>query len=178
MLVSWDPYLQTCLWEFNLELDLGQIPSEIQTTPLILPCPLISPSRSMDLFRPSWPKGLTPGLWYLGHMMVKNPFLTKFWWLEASARNKWKPRYWCGFEQLLTDSSNHQNFVRNGFLASRWPENQNLWVKAFGHDGRNKSVLRLWLTTISVQNPFVSTKLPDDHNKWSRVQPVVDCEML
>ena len=89
-----------------------------------------SPSRSTDLFRPSWPKDLTPGLWYLGHMKAKNPFLTKFWWLEASARNKWKR----GFEQLLTDSSNHQNFVRNGFLASRWPKNQNPWVKAFGHD--------------------------------------------
>ena len=75
-----------------------------------------SPSRCADLFRLSWPKGLTPGLylghqgsqllvvtkfpnflpdfpWFslmlgtLGHMKVKNPFLIKFWYSEASARN-------------------------------------------------------------------------------------------
>ncbi len=31
--------------------------------------------------------GLTYGFWYLGHMKVKNPFLTKFWWSEPMMCN-------------------------------------------------------------------------------------------
>ena len=86
-----------------------------------------------DLFRPTWPKGLTYAFWFWGHMKVKNPFLTKIWWSE----------------QLLTDSSDHQICVRNGFLTSMWPQNQNAWVKPFGQVGRNTSPLRLGLHTES-----------------------------
>ena len=54
-----------------------------------------------------------------------------------------------GFEHLLTDSSNNQNFVKIGFLASRWPTNHNPCVKVFSHNWWNKSVLRLWLKRLT-----------------------------
>ncbi len=50
-----------------------------------------SPSRRGDLFRPTWPKGLTHAFWFWGHMKVRNPFLTKIWWSEPSVRSCSKP---------------------------------------------------------------------------------------
>ena len=71
---------------------------------------LISPSHRGNLFRPTWPKGLNHAFWFWGHMKVRNPFLTKIWWSELSCIG------WQGFVQFLTDSSDHQIFVRNGFF--------------------------------------------------------------
>ncbi len=50
----------------------------------------ISQSRRTDLFRPSWPKALTHGFLFLGHLDARKP---------------------------ITDSPEHQNFVGNGFLT-------------------------------------------------------------
>ena len=49
---------------------------------------------------------------------------------------------------FLADASEHQNFVRNGFLTFIWPKYHDPSVKHFGHDGRNKSVLRLGLLPV------------------------------
>ena len=101
---------------------------------------MISLSRRTDLVRPSWPKALTHGFWFLGHMDAKNPFLTKFWLLELSVIY-------------------FQNFVRNGFLTLIWPKYHNPDVKPFGHDGRNKSVLWLGLEIVISQPSFTFLRI-------------------
>ncbi len=59
-----------------------------------------SQSRRADLFRPSWPKDLTHGFSYLGHIKVKNLFLAKFWCKELSATPERKVFFWPSYNLL------------------------------------------------------------------------------